>query len=149
MNAASELTMESRQSTIIALVEDERMDVRHFKRLVKKHELSNPLEVFENAETALAFLRSAKYTSAAPVLVVTDINMPGMSGHEFIEEIRQDPDLASTVVFVVSTSDLESDIQRAYDSRIAGYIVKDATGAALDESVRMLRHYCGAVTLAR
>lgn len=139
--------MEATHRPLIALVEDEAMDVRHFKRLAKKHALPNDIEVFENADTALAFLRETKSAPISrPILLLTDINMPGMTGHELIEEIRHDPNLQDTVVFVVSTSDLETDIRRAYSNCVAGYIVKDAAGVALDESVLMLRHYCDAVT---
>lgn len=141
--------MSSTHHPLIALVEDEAMDVRHFRRLAKKHDLSNPIEVFENGDAALEFLRKSKTgKNCQPILLLTDINMPGMTGHELIEEIRHDPTLQHMVVFVVSTSDLETDIVRAYSNRVAGYIVKDAAGVALDESVRMLRHYCESVTLA-
>ena len=144
------MTKSDMRQAVIALVEDEEMDIRHFRRLAKKHGLTNPLEIFEDAETALSFLRRLKeQADRPPVLVITDINMPGMTGHELIEAMRADPDLASHVIFVVSTSDLRSDIERAYTNQVAGYIVKDSGGAALAESVQMLRHYCGSVTLRK
>ena len=140
--------MNDNKQPIIALVEDEEMDVRHFKRLARKHGLNNPILVFENGDQAFAYLQECKADrDHPPVLLLTDLNMPGITGQELIEAVRKDKILANLVVFVVSTSDLQSDINRAYANKVAGYIVKDSAGTSLAESIQMLRHYCSSVRL--
>ena len=139
--------MEDRQLPVIALVEDEEMDVRHFRRLAQRFELINEIRVFENGEDALVYLKNRRDDDNRRVLVLTDINMPRMTGHELIDAIRADSALASTVIFVVSTSDLKTDVDQAYAKNVAGYIVKDNSGTAFAESVQMLKHYTAAVTL--
>jgi DNA-binding NarL/FixJ family response regulator len=58
------------------------------------------------------------------VLVFLDLNMPGMNGHEFLAELRADAELQRTIVFVLTTSDHDRDIQRAYEQNVAGYFLK-------------------------
>ena len=77
--------------------------------------------------------------------MLLDINMPRMSGLEFLEEIRKDPSLHDTVVFVLSTSDDQMDIASAYKAHIAGYILNTTDGARLDDLASMLTRYLDAV----
>jgi CheY-like chemotaxis protein len=130
----------------ILLVEDEEADIVHFQRLCKKHNLSAELVVARDGDAALQRLRRDGL-SGGRWLIVTDINMPGLTGHELIEEIRNDDDLSSNVVFVISSSDLPDDIEQAYAQHVAGYIVKDPQGEQLNAGVAMLNHYVQAVTL--
>ena len=58
--------------------------------------------------------------------------MPGMNGHEFLEAIRDTPELCRTIVFVLTTSDDVSDKARAYDKNVAGYFVKSNVSGLLD-----------------
>jgi CheY-like chemotaxis protein len=130
----------------ILLVEDEEADVVHFQRLCKKHQMNTELVVARDGDEALARLRR-EGLSGGRWLIVTDINMPGLTGHELIEEIRNDEDLSSNVIFVVSSSDLPDDIEKAYARHVAGYIVKDPQGEQLNSGIAMLNQYVQAVTL--
>lgn len=131
----------------ILLVEDEEADVVQFQRLCARQGLSHEVVVARNGDDALDHLRSAR-SAGRSYLIVTDLNMPGITGHEFIEEVRNDARLARNVIFVVSTSDLPDDIERAYDRHVAGYIVKDQGGERLEAGIAMLRRYLEAVTLS-
>lgn len=119
----------------------------HFQRLCRKHGIGVPVTVVRDGDTALETLKSSRESGAIRYVVVTDLNMPGLTGHELIQEIRDDARLAPNVIFVLSTSDLASDIELAYARNVAGYIVKDATGERLDAGVNMLGHYLKAVAL--
>lgn len=140
---------EGRDTVIeIVFVEDEEMDVRHFQRLARKHGLSAPVRVFRRADDALSFLdQSVSKSGDRRHVIVTDLNMPGTSGHELVETIRADPRMAESVVFVISTSDLATDMQRAYGNNVAGFIVKDPQGQSVSECVQMLKHFCNSVVL--
>ena len=52
--------------------------------------------------------------------MLLDLNMPRMGGIEFLEELRRDKSLRSTLVFVMTTSGAEDDRSRAYDKNVAG-----------------------------
>jgi len=73
--------------------------------------------------------------------VLLDLNMPRMGGIEFLAELRADPSLRRTIVFVMTTSAAEEDRLRAYEKNIAGYVVKHRLGQSFLESISMLEHY--------
>lgn len=132
--------------TKIVLVEDEDSDVVHFQRVCRKYSLHAEIVIARTGDAALRILRQTGRTSSRP-LIVTDLNLPGLTGHELISEIRADHDLSDSVIFVLSTSDLSDDIDRAYGNHVAGYIVKDQTGEKLEAGIAMLARYIEAVAL--
>lgn len=129
----------------VLLVEDDEADVVHFKRMCRRVGLDADIAVVPSGDAALKHLRHP--ANSNPTIIVTDLNMPGLTGHEFIREIRHDKKLSPSIVFVVSTSDLPEDIDEAYSHHVAGYIVKDAHGERLQAGVEMLNEYIRAVTL--
>lgn len=132
-------------ATRILLVEDEEADVVHFQRVCRKQSLNAEIVVARSGDAALDLMRADRANNR--FLVVTDLNMPGLTGHEFIEEVRSDPRLSSHVIFVLSTSDLTDDIDRAYARHVAGYIVKDPMGERIESGIAMLQRYLDTVSL--
>lgn len=130
----------------ILLVEDNDTDAELVERGLRKHKILNPIVRARDGEEALARMRQDG-TLADTFIVLLDINMPRMNGHEFLAEVRAAPDLRSTVVFVLTGSSDESDIQRSYDLNVAGYIVKDHAGPDFLAVCDMLDHYWRVVTL--
>lgn len=138
--------MEKPEHPSILVVEDDDVDILLFRRMARRYDLKAQLDIVKNAEQALSYLHDKRArNNAPPIVLVTDLNMPGMSGHDLIESIRSTPHLENMVIFVVSTSDLDSDISRAYNKRVAGYIIKDTRGERTASFVQMLRGYCNAV----
>jgi CheY-like chemotaxis protein len=70
-----------------------------------------------------------------------------MNGFEFLIELRGDKGLERSVVFVLTTSDSDSDRSRAYLQHIAGYMVKASVGPQLAKLARLIGDYRGAVRL--
>lgn len=139
--------MQNSQPTIL-LVEDDEIDIMSFERQARKLKLNVPVKVARSGSDALSILRSpadAAGERQADYIVLTDLNMPGMSGHELIEIIRRDEMLRRTIVFVITSSSLTTDVARAYDSNIAGYIVKDSSGLRMRQTVEMLQGFVGCV----
>ncbi len=66
-----------------------------------------------------------------PHLILLDLNLPVMSGHEFLVEIDKRDDVAATPVLVLTTSQSEGDIQRAYRRHANAYYVKPGEFADL------------------
>lgn len=103
------------------------------------------LVVARDGEEALEILSTE--VLALPYVIITDLNMPGMSGHELIERIRGTDKLSNSVIFVLSSSRLEEDIERSYRYNVAGYISKDMSTDELAASIRMLVSFCQSVHL--
>jgi CheY-like chemotaxis protein len=110
----------------IFLVEDDEVDVMNVRRAFKQHHIVNPLFVASDGIEALAKLRNGEIPKERRI-VLLDLNMPRMSGIEFLREIRKDPDLYSTTVVVLTTSKHDQDVIDAYNLNVAGYLVKPVT----------------------
>lgn len=143
-----------RVPTKILLVEDEPGDVENFRRLASKHGLTAEIVVASDGVEALNMLNNDCTNNArlenkpkCPYVVIIDLSMPGMSGIELISEIRENPQLANVIIFIVTTSNLDSDIKEAYKRGISGYITKDVAGESMPNAVKMLQYYLECVVL--
>lgn len=125
------------------VVEDDDVDVMVLKQSFKRLQIGNPVVVARDGVEALEVLRGTDDQDPLekPYVVLLDLNMPRMNGIEFLTEIRKDPDLADTVVFILTTSDDERDKLSAYDNHVAGYIVKsNDTGQSCVDTLKLLDH---------
>jgi CheY-like chemotaxis protein len=125
----------------ILLVEDDEVDIMNVQRAFKKNNISNPLHIARNGLEALAMLREPTRAVPLPKIVLLDINMPKMGGIEFLNELRKHPELRSISVFVMTTSNEESDKIAAYDLNVAGYILKPLSFEGFSGAVAILNHY--------
>ena len=125
------------------LVEDDEIDVRAIKLAFAKQKITNPIHVATDGISALEMLRGGpnKQAMQRPYLILLDLNMPRMTGHQFLKEIRNDPDLCDSIVFVLTTSDEDHDKQAAYEQNIAGYLVKSRAGEDFIDTVRLLDYF--------
>jgi CheY-like chemotaxis protein len=119
---------------IVMVVEDDFVDSEVIRRGIKNRKLDYEIFSENNARSALELLRSDEFSdeSIEKLVIFLDINMPGMNGHQFLEELRNDPKLKRTIVFVLSSSDHVRDKAQAYERSIAGYFVKSNIDGLLD-----------------
>jgi CheY-like chemotaxis protein len=130
----------------ILLVEDDEVDVMNVKRAFQKNHIANPLFTAGDGIEALEQLRSGAIPKARRI-VLLDLNMPRMSGIEFLRELRADPELRSTTVVVLTTSNAERDKVDAYDLNVAGYLLKPVTFANFCDVMAALNRYWALVEL--
>ena len=102
---------------------------------------------FDGIEALEHLERTIDRAEKLPDVVLLDLNMPRMNGIEFLKEIRNDPNLSKSVVFVLTTSSDEEDKLKAYESHVAGYIVKSDAGQSFMKAVDMLDRYWRVVEL--
>jgi CheY-like chemotaxis protein len=107
----------------ILLVEDDAVDVMNVKRAFQKNNIMNPLYVANNGLEALEMLRSGAVPNERR-LILLDLNMPKMNGIEFLRVVRNDPDLQTVSVVVLTTSNEERDRVEAFELNVAGYLLK-------------------------
>jgi CheY-like chemotaxis protein len=127
----------------ILLVDDDEVDTKAVRRAFRDLKICNPVIEARDGIEALQHLRGTggHEPIGHPCLVLLDLNMPRMGGLEFLAELRKDPTLSSTAVFVMTTSAAEEDRMRAYDHNVAGYLLKDSSGRSFLEAISMLEHY--------
>ncbi len=127
----------------ILLVEDDEIDILATKRALTALKIANPVFEAKNGIEALNLLRGEEGADQLepPYIILLDLNMPQMGGLEFLENLRKDQSLKSAIVFVMTTSEAETDIWAAYEQNIAGYIVKSNTEDGFTSAMGMLEHY--------
>jgi CheY-like chemotaxis protein len=114
----------------ILLVDDDDGDARAVKRAFAKARIVNPFCRAIDGIEALELLRgeNGKEKAKFPLMMLVDLNMPRMNGIELVAALRADPVLHKTVVFVLTTSYRDEDMNAAYGLNVAGYIVKEKAG---------------------
>jgi CheY-like chemotaxis protein len=127
----------------ILLVDDDKVDIMAVRRSFRELKIANPVVEAHNGIEALDRLRgeNGHQKVPSPCLVLLDLNMPRMGGVEFLDKLRRDDQLRSTLVFVMTTSRAEEDLARAYDMNVAGYVLKHRPGQSFLEAISMLEHY--------
>ena len=122
----------------VLLVEDNPADVELTRLSLKATELPHRLDVTQDGDQALAFLkRRAPYADAPrPDLTLLDLNLPRTDGRAVLAEIKQDESLKDIPVVVLTTSSSYRDISAAYKMHANSYITKP-TG--LDRWVELFR----------
>jgi CheY-like chemotaxis protein len=135
----------------ILIVEDDDVQAEAVVRSLRKAGLSSDIVVAPEGWEALAVLRGThtRHRVKRPYIVLLDLNLPRLNGLDFLREVRADPLLNDSVVFVLTTSDDERDCKRAYEEHVAGYMVKSDVGPDFSNMVRMLRPYLEVVRLPR
>ena len=102
------------------------MDVMNVQRELRKNNIAVPLTIARNGREALNMLRgeNGQDRIGKPSVVMLDINMPRMNGLELLGILRSDPEFVGLNVFIMTTSDLESDRLKAQQLAVSGYIIK-------------------------
>ena len=126
----------------ILLVEDNPGDVRIAVEALKDCRVPNRLSVTEDGVEAIRFLRGEDVYAGSPRpdLILLDLNLPRKDGHQVLAEIKTDDGLRQIPVIVLTTSENERDISRAYDLNANCYVTKPS---GLDQLVGVMQsiHY--------
>lgn len=127
----------------ILLIEDDEVDVMNVQRAFKKGDINSSLFIARNGLEGLEMLRglSTKSVPEGQRLILLDVNMPKMSGIEFLQALRADPKLKTIPVVMLTTSNEEKDRLNAYNFNVAGYILKPLSFSAFVDMMATLNKY--------
>jgi chemotaxis family two-component system response regulator Rcp1 len=128
----------------ILLVEDNPGDAQLVRMAFAEALPDARVSVAADGEAALARLRE----EGPPDLLLLDLNLPRLSGHEVLEAIKADAALRRLPVVVLSSSEAEADVTRSYELGASSHIAKPGDVDALFALVETLaRYWFGTVTL--
>lgn len=134
----------------ILVVEDNAEDFMALRRAFRKHAVPNPLVHCTNGEQALEYLQGLgqhpAWPAALPVLVLLDLNMPGLDGRDVLGALQFDAALHTIPVIMFTTSGLARDVADCYRLGANGYLTKPLSYSELEEKVGLLTHYWLAVS---
>ncbi|MGB0659365.1 MAG: response regulator [Mangrovicoccus sp.] len=133
----------------ILLLEDDDWEAKALSRAFSKANLDHQIIRVRDGIEGIEFLNKSVSDSNSdiPDILLVDLNMPRMSGLEFLSELRAHPKLRHMIAFVLTTSSDVRDIQAAYDHNIAGYIVKETMDSKFQRLIDLMNDYYDTVKL--
>ena len=128
-----------RSSKPILLVEDDLVDAMTVKRALKELNITNQLDIVNNGEEALTFLRNPE--NEKPGIILLDLNMPKMNGIEFLQIVKKDDGLKKIPVVVLTTSKEDQDKVDSFNFGVSGYMIKPVDYRKFVEVVKAIDLY--------
>ncbi|PLX79090.1 MAG: two-component system response regulator [Desulfuromonas sp.] len=130
----------------VLLVEDNQDDISLMKRAFRENHLSNKLVIAHDGEEALEFLFGEKPSTAKkprhlPEFVILDLRLPKISGIEVLKKIRSEEKTCSLPVIVLTSSEVERDLNESYLLGANSYIQKPVQPENFIAAVRQLGFY--------
>lgn len=133
--------------TRILVVEDNPDDVFLYKRALAGTGVESSMRFLANGEELIAFFENLaserldpsqpeSTTGRAPELVILDLKMPRSNGLDALAWLRRQPIFRRIPVVMISSSEAQDDIDRAYESGANAYIVKPLEFAKVSETLR-------------
>jgi two-component system response regulator len=130
----------------ILLVEDNPMDAELAIRALKKRNLANQLVWVKDGCEALDFIFGPDRDTHQPIchhprIILLDLKLPKVDGHEVLRQIRADPRVKHIPVIVLTSSREDQDVLRSYELGVNSYIVKPVNFDNFSEAVAQLGMY--------
>ncbi len=127
----------------IFLIEDNEGDIVLTIQAFKNADISGGINVARDGEEAMRYLRKeGKYAGAeTPDLILLDINMPKLDGHEVLAALKKDETLRTIPVVMLTTSNSEKDIIQSYYNHANCYITKPQEFEKFIEVVQMIKDF--------
>jgi CheY-like chemotaxis protein len=122
----------------IVMIEDDLGHAGLIEKNIRRANISNEIKLFQDGESALAYLFSPEVRSNGPMLILLDLNLPDMSGIEILARVKADERLKRAPVVVLTTTDDKAEIRRCYDLGCNVYITKPVDYEAFAGAIRQL-----------
>lgn len=134
------------EKIVTLLVEDDEAHAVLTMRTLEEEGVSNEIHWVTDGEEALEYLfQTGSYAdetkSPRPDLIILDLRLPKRDGHEVLSAIKQSADLKVIPVVVLTTSENDEDMTRAYNNYANSYLVKPLGFGEFSEMIRELRSY--------
>lgn len=130
----------------IVIADDDPDDRLLIQTALEENRLPNPLIFVENGEELMDYLyQKGNYADqdrfARPGFILLDLNMPRKDGREALREIKCNPQLRQIPVLVLTTSNLEVDIQQSYALGANSYMRKPTTYEGLSQILAVIETF--------
>lgn len=133
------------------LVEDNQDDEILTRRAIEKYSGFNCIDVAHDGIDALAYLSievdslvhsdTINHSNSLPDLILLDLKMPRLNGHEFIKYVRENPDTAHIPIVVLTTSNEEKDIILSYELGANSFLRKPVNFLDFSKLIEQLSRY--------
>lgn len=134
------------EATRILIVEDEEAHAQLTRRAIRKSGNANHIDIVGDGEQALDYLfNRGKYDDRrkypSPGLILLDIKLPGIDGIEVLRQIKEHPRLRKIPAVMLTTSQRQEDVARAYGHYANSYLTKPVGFREFEEKIGRLDFY--------
>jgi CheY-like chemotaxis protein len=117
------------EPAFVMLIEDNIDHAELIIRALEDHRITNKVRHFLDGQSALDYLfHRGEFAEAQetkrPHIILLDLRLPRVDGIDVLKMIKEDSELKSIPVLILSTSDAEKDVANAYDHHANSYLVK-------------------------
>ncbi len=128
----------------ILLVEDNPGDILLTRHALKQAKVTNSLTIAMTGEQGLAMLHQEGQYSVMelPDIILLDLNLPGISGHEVLKAVKNDSKLQHIPVIILSSSCAESDIKKSNKAKVNGYLTKPLDIESFSKVLNKIESVC-------
>jgi CheY-like chemotaxis protein len=126
----------------VLIVEDNENDLELTMDALSEYNLINYIDTVTDGEQALDYLyKRGNYSSREsqnPIVILLDLKLPKVSGLEVLKDIKQNPELKTVPVVILTSSKEESDIISSYEYGVNAYVVKPVEFHGFIDAVKQL-----------
>ncbi len=126
---------------LVLHVEDNGDHADLVRRCLSRHRPESRIVRVEDGEAALEYLAKNDDDAPRPLLILLDLRLPKIDGIDVLRSVKGNPALAAIPVVILTTSDSESDVSRAYEHHVNSYLVKPDDFGLLDSMLKDLGDY--------
>ncbi len=126
---------------LVLHVEDDSDHADLVERCLSRHRPGSRIVHCRDGEAALEYLTKNDPAAPRPLLILLDLRLPKVDGIEVLRAVKANPSLAAIPVVVLTTSDNETDVSRAYEHHANSYLVKPHDFGRLDSMLKDVGDY--------
>ncbi|SBT39521.1 response regulator [Micromonospora auratinigra] len=133
----------------ILVVDDDPGDVLMIEEALEDSDVEKVIDVVNDGQEAMEFLRrEGRHTDAQrPDVILLDLNMPRMDGRQVLGAVKQDEDLRTIPIVVLTTSNADTDIVGSYTLQANAYVTKPIDLDDFNDVVRRIDEFFGRVVV--
>ncbi|MBG6104284.1 response regulator [Micromonospora vinacea] len=141
--------VDSPQPVRILVVDDDPGDVLMIEEALADSDVEKIIDVVSDGEEAMEFLRAEGRHEQArrPDVILLDLNMPRMDGRQVLGAVKQDEDLRTIPIVVLTTSNADTDIVGSYTLQANAYVTKPIDLDDFNDVVRRIDEFFGRVVV--
>jgi len=125
-------------SVTLVLVEDDPGHARLIERNLRRAGMTNEIVTLSDGQSAIDYLFGEGLKRPLPLLIILDLNLPGVSGFQVLERLKADGRTKHIPVLCLTTTDSPQDIQRCYTLGCNVYITKPISYEQFGEAIHRL-----------
>jgi CheY-like chemotaxis protein len=143
--------MDAKHPVTILLVEDDEGHARLIEKNLQRANIANAIVKLDNGQKAVDFLFSeGEYSGKkipSPLLVLLDLNLPVLTGHQVLKRMKEDPRTRRIPVIILTTSEDSREVHKCYELGCNVFITKPVDYGQFTEAVRKIGLFISIVQL--